>query len=392
MLSTLCYSKPFMFEVVRSSFALKRMPSVVIAALLLLRTSSAKADRRLEWAPEWRRVDAVEYVSIAVLAGGYAAMRFIVPPRQSASWTEPILVDDVARDLLRFEHADGQAGADLASDILLDTLLIYPWLVDVVLVTAVADSNLDVAWQLGVIDAQSFALSLFVTATTKRLIGRRRPYAASCGAPGADSRCRDEPDPHRSFYSSHAVLGATSAGLTCAHHTQLPLYGGGFADGSACIGAATLALATGLLRVSADGHWFSDVALGWTVGAGRSERFPDSYYRRSDTMASSARTPEAPERAKRRCYGRSSSWPANFRISAPSGCEQRPPPATRSSAAMLARSVIMWQCQTHDCARAARKRLVVAGFGADKNRGGASGQRGARRSRLTRGVGSSLAV
>jgi membrane-associated phospholipid phosphatase len=69
------------------------------------------------------------------------------------------------------------------------------------------------------------------------------------------------------FYSGHAAATATMAGLTCAHHQHLPLYGGGFADLAPCLAMIGVSLGAGATRIMADRHWASDVLTGWTVGA-----------------------------------------------------------------------------------------------------------------------------
>jgi membrane-associated phospholipid phosphatase len=67
-----------------------------------------------------------------------------------------------------------------------------------------------------------------------------------------------------SFYSGHASLSSTMAGLLCARRLHRPERGA--ADYLLCGGASSLALATGFLRVSADKHWLSDVLVGWGTG------------------------------------------------------------------------------------------------------------------------------
>ncbi len=59
----------------------------------------------------------------------------------------------------------------------------------------------------------------------------------------------------------------TVAGLTCAHHQHLPLYGGGFADLAPCLVMMGLAATTGVLRLVYDEHWASDIIVGWAAGA-----------------------------------------------------------------------------------------------------------------------------
>src|SRR5207253_5621614 len=53
------------------------------------------------------------------------------------------------------------------------------------------------------------------------------------------------------FYSGHAAATATSAGLTCAHHQHLPLYGGGLADLVPCLVMSGVSIVTGISRIGA---------------------------------------------------------------------------------------------------------------------------------------------
>src|SRR5690606_36190453 len=74
---------------------------------------------------------------------------------------------------------------------------------------------------------------------------------------------------------------ATGAGLACAHHTHLPLYGGGIADLRACLGAVTLTLTTGALRIASDKHWATDVLTGHLIGFSVGYVLPSLLYYRA---------------------------------------------------------------------------------------------------------------
>ncbi|HEV8549343.1 MAG TPA: phosphatase PAP2 family protein, partial [Polyangiaceae bacterium] len=69
-----------------------------------------------------------------------------------------------------------------------------------------------------------------------------------------------------SFMSGHTTIAFTGAGLICAHHQHLPLYGGGAPDLLACIAALGAATTAGAMRVAADKHYATDVLLGMGVG------------------------------------------------------------------------------------------------------------------------------
>lgn len=225
----------------------------------------AKDEHRLQWHPKWRRVGPPEYVATALLGAGSLALHW-VGGAQDELWSGPVLHDEWMREQLRLESRSGRSRASTWSDALDLAAMAHVFVVDNLLVTAVLDSNRDVAWQMFVINLQSYAASTFVNRITKRLTRRARPYVEPCREdPGADDRCGDSSAYH-SFYSGHATSSATSAGLICAHHTHLALYGGGFPDVATCVAAIGATTATGALRIASDNHWATDVLVGHVSG------------------------------------------------------------------------------------------------------------------------------
>jgi membrane-associated phospholipid phosphatase len=69
-----------------------------------------------------------------------------------------------------------------------------------------------------------------------------------------------------SFYSGHAAVTATGAGLICAHHTQLSLYQNDLLDQGTCALAVLGTALTGAMRIASDNHWASDVLIGHLMG------------------------------------------------------------------------------------------------------------------------------
>jgi membrane-associated phospholipid phosphatase len=130
-----------------------------------------------------------------------------------------------------------------------------------------------------VINAQAYALTTFLYDATKWLTRRARPWAVDLGCPndpngpgcGAGSR-------YRSFYSGHAAMTATGAGLVCAHHTQLSLYQNDVLDAGACIVAVLGTAVTGAMRVASDNHWASDVLMGHVMGYASGYLLPTLIY------------------------------------------------------------------------------------------------------------------
>jgi membrane-associated phospholipid phosphatase len=238
---------------------------------------------RLEWRPEWRRVGPPEYILTPLLGAGILALRWSGAAEQP-NWSGPILHDDWTRDRLRLSTRSGRATAGTVSDALDFVAAGHVFLVDNLAVTALGDSNPTVAWQMLVINVQAYATAVFANRLTKRLTARARPYVEPCRAdPDYDDNCGSESSFH-SFYSGHATSSATSAGLICAHHTHLPLYGGGAADTAACLVAIGFTTATGALRISSDNHWATDVLVGHVSGYLAGYLLPTFlYYRKPQT-------------------------------------------------------------------------------------------------------------
>ncbi len=220
----------------------------------------------LHWHDRWRRVGWAEYVSTPLLFG--TSLLFstsVLPAPKSANWTGPILFDSAARSSLEFKSRTARKNADTVSTVLMYTSLAQNLLVDNLVATMIVRNNPDVAWQMGVINAQSYGLTLAVSGVVKHFVARERPYGDQCGSPTSEFSCTTK-ERYRSFFSGHASLTATSTGLVCAHHTHLNLYGDDLADGTACVSSALIAVSTSVLRIASENHWASDVIVGDLVG------------------------------------------------------------------------------------------------------------------------------
>jgi membrane-associated phospholipid phosphatase len=197
---------------------------------------------------------------------GSALITWWIPPPQEALWTRPFLFDEDARRSLRSKSRRGRAVAGAISDVSLLLSTDQPLLIDPVLVAGVGHDSWDVAWQMHVIGAQSYAFTLLANSLGKRIFARQRPYAVACAKdPDYSSSCESS-DRFRSFYSGHSAFTAAGAGLVCAHHTHVPLYGGDFRDTGTCLASVGLTLLTGAMRITADRHWATDVLVGHVIG------------------------------------------------------------------------------------------------------------------------------
>jgi membrane-associated phospholipid phosphatase len=138
--------------------------------------------------------------------------------------------------------------------------------VDSLLVPALRGKG-DVGWQMLVVDAEAFAMSGLLTSSTYFSVGRARPSYDDCRKnPNFDPLCRSGAT--TSFWSGHTTVAFTAAGLSCAHHVYLHIYGDGLADVLGCAGMITMASATGMFRVMGDRHFATDILPGMIVGFG----------------------------------------------------------------------------------------------------------------------------
>ena len=249
-----------------TSRALLAAAGFAAAASVSLAASPAGAapgDDAVRWREEWPRVRTTEIIATEVLLAGHILLSRVSPDPVLRT-RGGVLFDEPARDALRLETPDARGTAARISDGFLYSMIAYPLVVDSLIVGGIGHGSSDVFLQSGLISLQSFAITAALTSSAKVVVGRERPSSRHChdGSYGAD--CGGGRT--RSYFSGHAAVTATGAGLICVHHQHLPLYGGGAADALACGLGLSVAGATGLLRIMADKHHASDVLAGTVVG------------------------------------------------------------------------------------------------------------------------------
>jgi len=237
-------------------------------AFALASTARAEQQPTVEWNDDqYRRIRWPEGVASLALVGGAVAIDQLPYP-DHVGWRGPILFDDGARDLLRARDPRASHLASVWSDNLFYGMAVAPFVIDNYLVALGVHQSTDVSMQLTLIDLQAFGFAGVITLGTEHLVARARPPFSDCsGLDSTDPRCNLRDD-YRSFYAGHPAATFTAAGLTCAHHQHLPLYGGGAADVVPCVVMVGLATTTSMLRIVADRHWSSDVLVGVAVGIG----------------------------------------------------------------------------------------------------------------------------
>ena len=121
----------------------------------------------------------------------------------------------------------------------------------------------DDADDLGLIYAQVAFLNNGLTALAKNTVRRTRPFVYQRDAPLARKRNKDA---RRSFFSGHTSNAAANAFLTARAYSDF--YPEARARPWVWTGAIVLPAVTGATRVLAGKHYWTDVLVGYAVGAG----------------------------------------------------------------------------------------------------------------------------
>jgi hypothetical protein len=237
-----------------------------LALALLLSSAPVRAmESEVAWNPSWPRFRKAEVAFTGGLTLQVAAALFLYPtPKRN--WEGGILFDDVVRDALVLRSREARNTASQVSDYLYYGLAVLPMALDAGIVAAGVHGSGDVAGQMLAMDLESYALAGAIAMSAEKL-GRVRPVDRGCQKdPNYSGRCGNDAQLNVSFMSGHTTIAFTGAGLTCAHHRHLPLYGGGAPDVMACAVALAAATTAGTLRVASDSHYATDVLLGAGVG------------------------------------------------------------------------------------------------------------------------------
>jgi len=219
---------------------------------------------KVEWDPSWPRFRTAEYLATGVFAAATFAS-LAIPPSERR-WSAVNGFDSAARDALRIRSDRMRDVARDASDLVIGLMLNH-LTVDVVLVTWWGHGRGSVAWELAMMDAEAIVVNAAVNGLIAGLASRERPYRDGCEGPEEkqNTDCRSSKR-YRSFFSGHSSTSFTIAGLTCSHHMNLPLYGGGAPDALACAASLTAAATVSTMRVVSDQHYATDALTGAGVG------------------------------------------------------------------------------------------------------------------------------
>lgn len=282
----------------------------VVAAALTSSAESAAAEgpgHRLTWSDDWPRFRVVEYGMTAALLLELAFLEFRAKPQDEAVWKGGILFDGGFRDAFRSESRGTRETLGDIADFLTLSLQVQPVLIDAVAIPLIDRFNVDVAWQMSMLNLSAMGFVGVVTRIGHIAIARERPSVEECRADGGyDKYCGR--GNFASFPSGHTSGAFLGAGLMCAHHLHLPLYGGGAPDVAACLLPLAAAGSTSVFRLMSDRHYATDIGLGAVIGFFGGYGLPQllHYGQRARTgeRPAGSRTAEGGARAARRSPGR----------------------------------------------------------------------------------------
>lgn len=245
----------------------------LLSAIALLGLPSlARAEpqpHRLVFDQRYRPFQWPDAAQTGVTLGLYAYVELGMAHPSQGRWQSPILFDEGVRDALLAPSRAGRHTAAVVSDVTWYVPMLLPWLEGIGLPLFTDHWNHEVAFQLTALNAQAVSVVALLTRAGHKIVARARPDLEPCSKdPSYNDKCFG--GPYAGFPSGHVSAALVGAGLSCAHHSYLPLLGGGAGDAAVCITATAMGVTSGVARIAADRHYVSDViagaVLGWGVG------------------------------------------------------------------------------------------------------------------------------
>lgn len=229
------------------------------------RVAAPEPPHRLRFDEDFRPAGIVDVAITSVLVGTWLGLQLGVDLAEEPSWTDVPGIDRGARDALVANSPAGRTSAALWSEVLWLGPMIWAGVDSTVVPLATDRLNGEVAWQLTVMSGEAFAVTGIFARGGQIGFARERPDSQPC------RRDEDYSGPcgrgrTASFPSGHAAGAMVGAGLICAHHLELPLYGHPAGDVGACVVATSFATTGSVLRLVADRHYLTDVLVGGGFG------------------------------------------------------------------------------------------------------------------------------
>jgi PAP2 superfamily len=217
------------------------------------------------WKESWPTFSWPEGIA-TVSAGALTAVLFLHQQPQRPHWSSGILFDDAVRSGLRLDSAADRQRSRRVGDMTYYAAPLLPLIIDPLLVSLAGRGDGKAALNLELVGLEAFSYAGLLSFVSTRVSVRERPDATECRRQHPDGTgCAAD---NEAFWSGHTSIAAASAGLVCASHQYMPLWGSPLADASACALATTGALVTGITRLAADRHYATDVIVGLGVGFG----------------------------------------------------------------------------------------------------------------------------
>lgn len=218
------------------------------------------------WQPSWPSFSWAEGAATVAAGALTGALWLREPPRQ-ARWSGGVLFDDAVRGKLRLQSANARSRARSLGDLPYYAAPAIPLIIDPLLVAWLGRGDGKAALNLELVGLEAFAYAGLSSFISTRLSLRQRPDSSLCWQEHPDGiGC--EPVDTESFWSGHTTIVSASAGLVCANHRYLDLWGHPAADTGACAIAVAGAVGTAVSRILADRHYTTDVIVGMGVGLG----------------------------------------------------------------------------------------------------------------------------
>lgn len=216
------------------------------------------------WRKAWPTFSYLEGAT-TIVSGAATAILATLPAPERPNWRGGILFDDAVRDQLRLSSPSARRTARTIGDWPYYTAALLPLALDPLVALGFAHDG-KAALNLELIGLEAFSYAGLMSFTSTRISARERPDVTECRRHNADpASCGSDTE---AFWSGHTSIVAASAGLVCANHRFMALWGGGLADAGACALAGSAALVTGVSRLMADRHYTTDVLFGFGVGFG----------------------------------------------------------------------------------------------------------------------------
>lgn len=218
------------------------------------------------WQPVWPTFSWLEGAA-TVTAGTLTGVLWLQEPPREARWRGGVLFDDAVRNNLRLSSAKARGRVRAFGDWPYYASPVIPLLVDPLLAAWLGGDDGRAALNLELVGLEAFAYAGLSSFISTRLSLRQRPDSSECWREHPNgANC--EPVDTEAFWSGHTTIAAASAGLVCANHRYLPLWGSPVADAGACVLSTSGALITAVSRILADRHYATDVIVGMGVGFG----------------------------------------------------------------------------------------------------------------------------